>query len=108
VSPYLLGASWWSVGIAGLQLVAGIELIRMGPNHRAIATVAGGATALIEIALAWPLWQPLSSSGGSPGGSQVGLIAGLMFPLVVSLATVVLVNRQVAPMARAMIRRPPP
>jgi hypothetical protein len=94
---------WWNVGVCVLQIWAGYELVRMSPQARAIATIYGAIGTAVTLYLAWPLidgfrhtasWSPLAAMATS----------GAAIALVVPIATVLLVNRKIAPTARARFR----
>jgi hypothetical protein len=105
----LLGGSalrsiWWLVGVSVLQAWAGYELVRMSKQSRAIATVFGIVGVAVIAYANWPMIKMFTSLkllGGGPELLRVGQIAmDLLLPAI----TLVLVNRKIAPTARARFR----
>lgn len=99
-----LRSIWFSVGMVVLQGWAGFELIRMSPAARSVATVFGVIAAGLAIWTAWPLVKDLHHVGGK--GDLAMMFGPLALALVIPVATVVLVNRKIAPTARARYRTP--
>jgi hypothetical protein len=99
-------STWFSVGIVILQGWAGFELVRMSPQSRVIATVFGVVCALITVYINWPLLEMLKHARGLPG-KEILAFGPLAMALIVPIATVVLVNRKIAPTARARFRQRP-
>jgi hypothetical protein len=101
---------WWSVVLVTLQCWAGFELIRMSAQSRVIATVFGVAGAALTLYVSWPLIDLVRHSrellNGGPGG--VMMIGPTAISLVIPIATLVLVNRKIAPTARARYRAKAP
>lgn len=97
---------WWSVGIVVLQGWAGYELIRMSVQSRIIATLFGVVGTAVTLYINWPLLKMLKSAGGFLGNSQALQIGPIAIALIIPVATVVLVNRKIAPTARARFRKP--
>ena len=97
---------WWSVGMVVLQAWAGYELIRMSAQSRIIATVYGVLSVGINLYLNWPLIQMIRHAHGF---GQETLAAGpLVLAMIIPVATVVLVNRKIAPTATARFRSKDP
>jgi hypothetical protein len=99
---------WWSVVLVTLESWAGYELVRMSAQSRVIATVFGVAGSALTLYIAWPIIELMQHSrelaNGGPG--QVLIIGPIAMQLVIPIATLVLVNRKIAPTARARFRRP--
>jgi hypothetical protein len=95
---------WWNVGVSVLQGWAGYELIRMSPQSRIIATVFGVVGAGVAIYLNWPMLQELRHLRGVMSPMMAIAIAPLALALIIPVATLVLVNRKIAPTARARFR----
>ena len=96
---------WWSVGIVVLQGWAGYELIRMGPHHRIIGSVYALVSGGLGLYLLWPALELLRHSGDMFGGPEKILTFGPMaLQLVIPIATLILLNRSIAPTARARVR----
>ncbi len=100
----LWGGAWQTALVGLLQLYAGFELVRMTQHHRITATVASGAIAAIEL-LMWSPSSQLLAEFNVDSSSASFFINSLLGPLGLALATVVLVNRKIAPMAHATVRR---
>lgn len=98
-----LRSLWFSVGLVILQGWAGFELIRMSPQSRVIATVFGVVGALITVYVSWPMLQAFKHMRGFDSGSLL-MFGPLAMGLIVPIATIVLVNRKIAPTARARFR----
>jgi hypothetical protein len=94
---------WWSVGLIALQGWAGFELVRMSPVSRTVASVFGVAGVAITTYVNWPLIQALKE-GGERMGMDAIRFAPLAIALVIPVATLLLVNRKIAPTAQARFR----
>lgn len=97
---------WWSAGLIALQAWAGFELVRMSSTHRIVGTVYAIVAIIISVYLTWPVLQAMKHIGRM-GPSAVTMFIPLAIQLVIPIATLVLVNRNVAPTARARFRTPP-
>lgn len=102
---------WWSAGVIALQAWAGWELLRMGPQHRIIAIAYAVVATAVTAYLMWPMMQmlgDLNKLGGGGRGTRAMMmsIGPVAIQLVLPIATLVLVNRNIAPAARARFRRP--
>jgi hypothetical protein len=97
-----LRSLWWTVGEVVLMGWAGFELIRMSPQSRIIATIFGVVGVAVAIYTNYPLLQQLSHLHGV--GPETIALAPLAFSLIIPLATILLVNRTIAPTARARFR----
>jgi len=97
---------WWSVGLIGLQGWAGFELVRMSPLSRTIASVFGVAGVVVTAYVNWPMIQALKDGGARLGMDAIAF-APLAIALVIPVATLLLVNRKIAPTAQARFRGQP-
>jgi hypothetical protein len=100
-----LRSIWWNVGVIVLQAWAGFELIRMSPQSRIIATVFGVVGAGVALYTNWPLIEAFKHMRGF--GANAIAIGPLALALILPVATLVLVNRKIAPTARARFRPKP-
>jgi hypothetical protein len=98
---------WWNVGVIVLEAWAGYELIRMSAHARIVATVFGVVGAGVAIYMNWPLVQGFKHMHGFMSLTSAMAIGPLALALIVPVATVVLVNRKIAPTARARFRQKP-
>jgi hypothetical protein len=98
---------WFSVGTLVLGAWAGYELVRMSPQSRIIATVYGVVAAVVTLYVNWPIIQAMKHIGGFIGQGDALVIGPLAFSLILPIATVILVNRKIAPTARARFRTKP-
>jgi hypothetical protein len=96
---------WWSVGITVLEAWAGYELIRMSPQSRIVSTVFGVVGAGISLYINLPVLKLLAHGGGDVTNSI--MIGPLALSLIVPVGTILLVNRKIAPTARARFRPRP-
>ncbi|HEX7702953.1 MAG TPA: hypothetical protein VF403_19580 [Kofleriaceae bacterium] len=94
---------WWSIGLYGLQGWAGFELVRMSAQSKTIASVFGIAGIAITLYINWPLLQMLKHAGGQLGEGAM-MFGPLALAMVIPVATLVLVNRKIAPTAQARFR----
>lgn len=94
---------WWSAGLLTLQAWAGFELVRMGSAHRMIATVYAVVAVALTMYLTWPLISALKHIGRM-GPQSVMMFVPVAIQLVMPVATLLLVNRAIAPTARARFR----
>lgn len=106
VGPLATRSLWWSAGLVMLQVWAGFELIRMGATHRVIATVYAVVAAAVSVYLMWPVLQSLEHARFM-GPEAVIMFVPLAIQLVIPVATLILVNRKIAPTARARFRPRP-
>jgi hypothetical protein len=97
---------WFSVGIVVLQGWAGFELVRMSPQSRVIAMVFGVVCAVVTVYINLPLLDMFKHARGLPG-KEVLMFGPLALSLIIPIATIVLVNRKIAPTARARFRQKP-
>jgi hypothetical protein len=95
---------WWNIGIAMFQLWAGFELTRMTVHHRIIATAYAVVTAVLTLYLFWPELQSLKHLKLANTGQLISLMP-VAIALVIPVATLVLVNRKVAPTATARFKK---
>ncbi len=95
---------WWTVGMVGFQAWAGFELVRMSAPSRLIATAYGVVGIAVTIYTNLPLLQSLRHGLGRNMGAEAISFGPLALALVIPIATVVLVNRRIAPVARARFR----
>jgi hypothetical protein len=102
-----LRSIWFSVGLLVLQAWAGFELVRMSPQSRIIASVFGVLGAIVTIYINWPLLTALKHMRGFVGQSEALMLGPLAMALIIPVATLVLVNRKIAPTARARFRHKP-
>jgi hypothetical protein len=98
---------WWNVGVIVLQAWTGYELIRMSPQSRIIASVFGVVGSGVAIYMNWPMVQTLEHMHGFMSPLNAIGMGPLAFALIVPVATLVLVNRKIAPTARARFRQKP-
>ncbi|MEJ7596824.1 MAG: hypothetical protein WKG01_02840 [Kofleriaceae bacterium] len=95
---------WWSAGIVMLQVWAGIELIRMSPYHRIVSLVFAVASVAVTAYIAWPVFAMWSDLHGKFGSGALKLLWPMAISLVIPVATILLVLRQITPTARARFR----
>jgi hypothetical protein len=98
-----LRSIWWSVGLVILQAWGGYELVRMSPQSRIIATVYGAIGVAVTVYMNWPLIQMIRHSHG-PGMSETLAMGPLVLALIIPIATILLVNRKIAPTATARFK----
>jgi hypothetical protein len=97
---------WWSVGLIALQAWAGFELVRMSSTHRIIGTIYAIVAIIISVYLTWPVLQALKHIGRM-GPQGIAMFIPMAIQLVIPIATLILVNRNIAPTAYARFRTPP-
>ncbi len=97
-------SQWWMIGVSGLQVAAGLELIGMSDRHRIVATAYGAVTMVVTTYLWWPVISQLSKASSMDPVASAEFYAQLLLSLTVPVATLLLVNRNWAPDARARIR----
>jgi hypothetical protein len=99
-------SQWFSVALIALQAWAGMELVRMSSTHRIIGTVYAIVAIIISVYMTWPVLQALKHIGRM-GPSGIMMFIPMAIQLVIPIATLILVNRNVAPTAQARFRTPP-
>jgi hypothetical protein len=98
---------WWTVGVVVLQGWAGYELIRMSPQARIIATVFGAVGAGVALYMNLPMIEGFKHMHGFMSPTMALSIGPLALAMIMPVATLVLVNRKIAPTARARFRQKP-
>lgn len=102
-------SDWWSVGVAGLQLWAGIELVRMSARHKLAAMIYAVVSIAVVIYLVWPAIDSFDEMFrdvfDGVSGMRDMLMLATSFPLVLSIGTIVLVNRVTVPSAVVHTRK---
>jgi hypothetical protein len=93
---------WWSVGSAMLEGWAGFELIRMTAHHRVISTVYAVVASAVTLYMFWPVLQHLDKLQLKP--QHLLSVMPIGIALVIPVSTLILVNRKIAPSARARFR----
>lgn len=96
---------WFSVGLVLLQGWAGFELIRMSPHSRIVASVYGVVATIVTLYINWPMLEMMMNARVKV--EQVLVFGTLSLSLIVPIATLALVNRKIAPTARARFRQKP-
>jgi hypothetical protein len=86
---------WWAVGLAALQIWAGIELIRMTDFHRVVATIYGVVATAVAIYVSLPVIEALEHGASGAminplGGAGPIMYAMLAIGLIVPVATLIL------------------
>ncbi len=97
---------WFSAGLVALQAWAGYELIRMSSTQRIIGTVFSIVAIIVSVYLTWPVLQQLKHIGRM-GPQGVMMFVPMTIQLVIPISTLILVNRNIAPTARARFRGTP-
>lgn len=91
---------WWTVGAAGLQLWAGLELIRMTDNHRIVASIYGVVATAVAVYVNLPSLDTIKKQGMASilgGGGIPGMgFATIAISLIIPIGTLILVNRTAA------------
>ena len=96
-------SDWAHILLAAIQAYAGYELVRMSDFHKIAATAAGVATVLVTAYFYWPVLSKLDHlSELGPFAIASGL-GPVIVGIPVGIATIVLVNRNSDPDARARI-----
>jgi hypothetical protein len=90
-------------GVVALELLAAAVLLRMADYRRAIATIYALVAGAMALAVAWPLAEGLGRHHFDLRMAIRWIPAAVQ--LVVPAATLVLVHRTVAPVARARYRK---
>lgn len=88
---------WFGIGVAALQIWAGVELIRMSPRYKLAGMVFGGVAAAVALYIYLPLLGDLMSGGAALLRNPLAgmLFASVAMALVVPIATLVFVQRKV-------------
>jgi len=97
---------WFQIGTLTLQAWAGFELIRMSPHHKIIATVFGVVAGAVALYTNYPLLHQLKHMHGLFGANSIAFFP-LVLSLIIPVATIVLVNRKIAPTATARFKPKP-
>jgi hypothetical protein len=105
-SPQSGHSPWWSVGLAAIELWAGIELLRMSELHRIAATAFGAVYTVVTVYMFWPLLSNLGRFMSEEPMIAVPAIAGIAIQLAIPLVTLFAANRNVLPSATARVTPP--
>ncbi|MGN6111325.1 MAG: hypothetical protein ACTHU0_39885, partial [Kofleriaceae bacterium] len=92
---------WWNVSLVAIQAWAGWELVRMGPQHRVVAIVYAVVATVVTIYLCSPVLDQLKSMRSLQTPMMIGPLA---IQFVLPISTLILVNRKIAPTARARFK----
>jgi hypothetical protein len=95
---------WWSIGLLALQAWAGFELIRMSPQSRIIASVFGVVGTLVTLYAGGPAMHQLEHLTTLPNAQTTLTLGGFFLASILPPTTLILVNRNVSPTARARFR----
>ena len=95
---------WFAVGLLILQGWAGFELIRMSRQSRIVASVFAVVCVATTLYVQWPIIEELRNLKGFMKPAEVALYGLVVFGLILPVATLLLVNRRIAPTARARFR----
>ena len=106
MGPLNMKSIWWSAGLIGLQAWAGFELIRMNVHHRVIGTIYAVVSAAVTMYTTWPMMKAMVHLRHLSPENML-LFIPLAIQLVVPVATLILVNRKLAPTAFARFRTTP-
>jgi hypothetical protein len=98
------GMAFASLAVIAVQGFAGFELVRGSRRARIAATAYGVVSAAFTLYLQWPLLAEMRRHGDL---STSLAIVPLALSLVLPIATILLVNRQIAPTMQARFRTPP-
>ena len=110
--PTLGRPAWWLVGLSGLQLWAGIELVRMSDRYRIVGTIYGAVSIAVALYVYMPVFKSLRGmfdsfgGGGGMGGAMVFI--SLAMSLTLPVGALILVNRRSMANATARVRAPDP
>ncbi len=101
------GSAWWRIGLAGLELWAGLELIAMSDRYRIAGTIFGVMASLVSFYQNGPqlkaAMHDLHSVIGSGPMTSLSSYAFIAITLVIPILTIVLVNRSFVATATARI-----
>jgi hypothetical protein len=97
---------WFTVGTVVLQGWAGFELIRMSPQSRIVASVFGVVASVVTVYVSWPMLKMFKHMHGMDKEGMFMLLP-MALGLIIPVATILLVNRKIAPTARARFRQKP-
>ncbi len=104
---------WWEVGVAGLEVWAGVELVRMGRHARIAANIYGVVGSLVAVYILWPQFSALDQllAAGAENSdatffhtTRVGMLIHVAMALALPVAALILVNRRLPADATARVR----
>ena len=79
----------------------------MSAHSRIVASVFGVVGAVVTVYINWPMIEALKQARGFMGKSDTLMLGPVALALIIPVATIVLVNRKIAPTARARFRQKP-
>jgi hypothetical protein len=97
MGPMTEKSPWWGIGAAAFQLWAGIELVKMTPRYKIIATAYGVVASLVAIYINLDMLKAMLSHGFAIlADNPQAVIAFIMvaLALVIPITTLILVNRK--------------
>jgi hypothetical protein len=103
IAPATGRSPWWSIGVASLEVWAGVELIRMGELHRIAATAFGAVATVVQLYIFWPVIHAMGHIGLRAGPDAAGVYGLIGLNLVIPVTTLILANRGAVPHASARI-----
>jgi hypothetical protein len=92
---------WWPVGVAVLEGWAGVELVQGSRVARAVATACSIVALAVSVYVLWPVVEDLHRLDLGPA---IWLLSPLALGLILPIATLLLVRRDLSPSARARFR----
>jgi hypothetical protein len=103
-----LRSIWWNAGLVLFQAWAGYELIKGSSYARIIATVFAVTSAGVTLYVSWPMIEAFKAMRHVLDSKEELMIFGLIgMQFVIPVATLILVNRKIAPTATARFRTRP-
>ncbi len=107
ISTVYEGSAWWRIGLAGLELWAGLELIAMSDRYRIAGTIFGVVASLVSFYQNWPqLKAGFDNIDAVVGGQRMASFLSCVFiavTIVIPMVTILLVNRSFVATATARI-----
>jgi hypothetical protein len=100
---------WWHVGLVTLELWAGLELVKMSPYRKMIGIAYGVIGLGVTVYAHWDALAALRKLDNAWRDPEAFLmfVSTTTIQIVLPVATVLLVLRQIAPRARARFRARP-
>jgi hypothetical protein len=94
---------WVNLAMSAVQTYAGFQLVRMGDHHRIATTVYGVVAVIASTYLYWPMISKLDLMAQLSPFTLVTGLGPVFFGLPLAIASIILVNRNSDPDAKARI-----
>lgn len=108
MAPVTTKSLWFNAGMLAFQAWAGYELVRMSGPSKIIASAYAIVVGVLTVWIMYPMLKEISRIGRHFAPEMITMFIPLAINLVMPVATLLLVNRKIAPVATARFVSKPP